>query len=52
MSCPSSRTTEWEDDDDAGSMVSMGCGLRLGDWKGEDDGEEGSDEEESFEGER
>jgi hypothetical protein len=45
MSCPSSRTTEW-DDDDAGSVASMGCGLRLGDWNGDDDGEENSDEEE------
>jgi hypothetical protein len=52
ISCPSSRTKEWEDGDgDAGSVVSMSCGLRLGDWNGEDDGEESSDEEEWFEGE-
>ena len=30
----------------------MDCGLRLGDWSGEDDGEESPDEEEWFEGER
>jgi hypothetical protein len=45
MSCPSSRTKEWEDGSD-GSVVSIGCGLRLGDWNGEDDGEESSDEDE------
>jgi hypothetical protein len=46
-----SRTNEWEDGD-AGSGDSMICGLRLGDWNGVDDGEESSDEEEWFEGER
>ena len=51
ISCPSSRTNEWEDGEE-GSTVATGCGLRLGDWKGEDDGVEDSDSEESFEGER
>jgi hypothetical protein len=51
ISCPSSRTKEWVDGD-AGSVFSMSCGLRLGDWNGEDDGEGDSNDEEWLEGER